>query len=76
VAMGSHGDGYRNVIRTEFPSGQLEYATEAARALGLPLEEFVRRATIEASNMVSNNATFASSWGSVRSHFTTTSGVI
>lgn len=56
----------RCVIRTEFPTGQIGHVEAAADALGLPVEEFVRRAVIEAVNMVYDSSTFASSWGSLR----------
>ena len=56
---------YRSVIRTEFPFGQIEHVEAAAYALGLPIEEFVRRAVIEAVNMVRQSPTMASNWGSL-----------
>ena len=56
----------RSVIRTEFPIGQISYVEAAADTLGLPIEEFVRRAVIEAVNMVQASSTFANNWGSLR----------
>jgi len=60
------GEGYRNVVRIEFPSGQLELAEAAAIAFDLPFEEFVRRAVIEAINYGKEHPTRDSYWGSLR----------
>lgn len=62
------GGGYRKIVRVEFAHGQIEHVEAAASAMNLPLEEFARRAIIEAVNTFSHSPTktTTNSWGSLR----------